>query len=204
MVRATIASAFGWKPKGVSRRMALSRGWPTRAVSSWWTDVITGLVSPEPKMAINRGGRVCSRSTPECYADRVRRRGGEFAARRPTNTRWPFSSKGHRTRVRLLRAARPGHQANQGDNSPANQGVDRDCDQRLRFQNGTALDSGVEDAVEGGHHELGDVVHESDEAGNGRAPENLQGTANDQQDVDEPDDPPDDRHHATGVVGVVN
>src|ERR1700737_212580 len=204
MVRATISSAFGWKPKGVSRRMALSCGWPTRAVSSWWTDVITGLVSPEPKMAINRGGRLCWRYTPACYADRMRRSACELAARRPLNTRWPLSSKGHRTRVRLLRAARAGHQANQGDNSPANQGVDRDRDQRLRFQDGAALDGGVEDAVEGGHHELGDVVHESDEAGNGRASEELQEEANDQQDVDKPEDPPKNRTHGTGVVGVVN
>jgi len=26
-------------------------------MSSWWTDVIAGLVSPEPKMAIMRAGR---------------------------------------------------------------------------------------------------------------------------------------------------
>src|SRR5438552_593399 len=65
MVRATISSAFGWKPKGVSRKMASSRGWPTRAVSCLWTDVMVGLVSPEPKIAIRRGGRVSWPSTPE-------------------------------------------------------------------------------------------------------------------------------------------
>src|SRR5438046_6326935 len=65
MVRATISSAFGWKPKGVSRKMALSRGWPARAVSCLWTDVMVGLISPEPKIAIRRGGRFSWRSTPE-------------------------------------------------------------------------------------------------------------------------------------------
>src|SRR6266550_6890983 len=65
MVRATISSAFGWKPKGVSRKMASSRGWPTRAVNCLWTDVMVGLVSPEPKIAIRRGGRSSGRSTPE-------------------------------------------------------------------------------------------------------------------------------------------
>src|SRR2546426_8474889 len=65
MVRATISSAFGWKPKGVSRKMALSRGWPRRAVSCLWTDVMVGLISPEPKIAIRRGARVPWPSTPE-------------------------------------------------------------------------------------------------------------------------------------------
>src|SRR5947208_14224968 len=45
--------------------MALSRGWPASAVSCLWTDVMVGLVSPEPKIAIRRGGRVARRSTPE-------------------------------------------------------------------------------------------------------------------------------------------
>src|SRR5947208_16663670 len=45
--------------------MALSRGWPASAVSCLWTDVMVGLVSPEPKIAIKRGGRVARRSTPE-------------------------------------------------------------------------------------------------------------------------------------------
>src|SRR2546427_2197698 len=45
--------------------MASSRGWPTRAVSSLWTAVMLGLVSPEPKIAIRRGGRVSWPSTPE-------------------------------------------------------------------------------------------------------------------------------------------
>src|SRR6267154_6878929 len=65
MVRATSSSAFGWKPKGVSRKMALSRGWPARAVSCLWTDVMVGLISPEPKIAIRRGGRASWRSIPE-------------------------------------------------------------------------------------------------------------------------------------------
>src|SRR2546430_1157440 len=44
--------------------MASSAGMPTRAVSCLWTDVIVGLVSPEPKTAISRGGRFCWPSTP--------------------------------------------------------------------------------------------------------------------------------------------
>src|SRR2546426_10985725 len=45
--------------------MASSRGRPTRAVSCLWTDVIVGLVSPEPNIAIRRGARVPWPSTPE-------------------------------------------------------------------------------------------------------------------------------------------
>src|SRR3989442_14560289 len=65
MVRATISSAFGWKPKGVSRKMALSRGWPRRAGRCLWTDVMVGMISPEPKIAIRRGARAPWPSTPE-------------------------------------------------------------------------------------------------------------------------------------------
>src|SRR5260370_17528559 len=70
MVRAASSSAFCWKTNGVWRKMALSLGWLTRAISSWWIDVITGLVSPDPKMAITRAGRVRGESIAECYGRR--------------------------------------------------------------------------------------------------------------------------------------
>ena len=55
-MRAVSSSAFSWKPNGVSITMALASGWLTRAIKSWWTDVMAGLVSPEPNSAISRGG----------------------------------------------------------------------------------------------------------------------------------------------------
>src|ERR1700730_7237597 len=160
MIRAASSSAFSWKPKGVSRTMASSRGSLTRAIRSWWTDVITGLVSPEPKMAISRGRRARGPATPRMLPPAAAKKPplGEASSMRPV-------------RSGCFGAASPGHHPDQGNNSPADQRVDGDCDQRLGLQDRASLDGGVEDAVEGRHQRLGDVVHEGHEAGHGRAAE---------------------------------
>src|SRR5438105_4739260 len=83
-----------------------------------------------------------------------------------------------------------GHEPDERDDAPSDQGVDRHRDQRLWLENRSAFLRGVEDAMEGRNQRPGQVVHEADKGSRIRA-EQLQHEANGDQDIDETDDPPD-------------
>src|ERR1700693_36292 len=85
---------------------------------------------------------------------------------------------------------RTGHEADERDDAPSDQGIDRHRNERLRLEDRAAFLGGVEDAMKRRYQRPGHVVHEADKGRRIRA-EQLQHEANRDQDIDETDDPPD-------------
>src|SRR5437762_11970095 len=98
---------------------------------------------------------------------------------------------------------RTGHEPDERDDAPSDQGIDRHRDQRLRLEDRPASLCGVEDAVDGRHQRPGQGVHEADKWTRSRA-EQLQHETNRNQDIDETDDPPDglDRTAVVAALAV--
>src|SRR5439155_11482424 len=87
----------------------------------------------------------------------------------------------------------------QRDDTPADEQVDNDRDDRLGLEDRAADLVRVEDPMEWGDERPGQVVHEADEGSRIRA-EHLEQEANRDQRIDQSDDPPDDLDRSVVVA----
>src|SRR6202035_4748825 len=108
----------------------------------------------------------------------------------PTSTPWLPDSQLQQPKC-LTGGAAAGYDADQAGKSPADQRVDYDRDQCLRFKDIAAVSRCVEDSMKGRHEDLGQVVDERHEARLRGRREELEHKANGDKCVDHSSKKPD-------------